>query len=139
MEKLQERGLRSVFNDFSSSYEDLSKTKLSTFHIRRMRTMAIKTFKILNGLAPPALTNLIQRHGNVYITFAILIFYRSHRFALVSLERVLSNMAPLCCGTVFFQKILGNGHILTSLNNWSYHGMGNTGGRQLLAPFSLRF
>ena len=67
MEKLQERGLRFVYNDFSSSYEDLlTKTKLSTLHIRRMRTMAIETFKILNGLAPPVLTNLLQKRGNVY-------------------------------------------------------------------------
>ena len=67
MEELQERGLRFVYNDFSSSYEDLlTKTKLSTLHIRRMRTMAIETFKILNGLAPPVLTNLLQKRGNVY-------------------------------------------------------------------------
>ena len=35
MEKLQERGLRFVYNDFFTSYEDLlTKAKLSTLHIR---------------------------------------------------------------------------------------------------------
>lgn len=67
LEKLQERGLRFVYNDFSISYEDLlTKAKLSTLRIRRMRAMAIETFKILNGLAPPVLTNLLQKRGNVY-------------------------------------------------------------------------
>ena len=60
--------LRFVYNiDFSSSYEDLlTKTKLSTLHVRRMRTMATKNFKILNSLAQPVLTNLQQRRGHVY-------------------------------------------------------------------------
>ena len=67
MEKLQERGLRFVYNDFSTSYEDLlTKAKLSTLHIRRMRTMAIETFRILNSLAPPVLTNLLKKRGTVY-------------------------------------------------------------------------
>ena len=67
MEKLQERGLRFVYNDFFTSYEDLlTKAKLSTLHIRRMRTMAIETFKILNNLAPPVLTNILQKRENRY-------------------------------------------------------------------------
>ena len=67
MEKLQERGLRFAYNDFSTSYEEpLTKAKLSTLHIRRMRTMAIETFRILNSLAPPVLTNLLNKRGNVY-------------------------------------------------------------------------
>ena len=67
MEKLQERGLRFVYNDFSTSYEDLlTEAKLSTLHIRRMKTMAIETFRILNSLAPPVLTNLLKKRGTVY-------------------------------------------------------------------------
>ena len=66
MEKLQERGLRFVY-DFSTSYEDLlTKAKLSTLYIRRMRTMAIETFRILNSLAPPVLTNLLIKRVAVY-------------------------------------------------------------------------
>jgi hypothetical protein len=30
-------------------------------HIRRIRTMALETFKILNGLAPPVLSNLVKK------------------------------------------------------------------------------
>ena len=57
MERLQERALRFVYNDFSSSYHDLlQKVKIPSLYIRRMRTMAIETYKILNGLAPVVLT-----------------------------------------------------------------------------------
>jgi hypothetical protein len=40
-------------------YENLLiKAKMTTKYIRRIRTMALETFKILNGLAPPVLSNL---------------------------------------------------------------------------------
>ena len=52
---------------FSTSYEDLlTKAKLSTLRIRRMRTMSIETFRILKSLAPPVLTNLLKKRGTVY-------------------------------------------------------------------------
>jgi hypothetical protein len=35
----------------------LIKAKMPTQHIRRIRKMALETFKILNGLAPPVLSN----------------------------------------------------------------------------------
>ena len=67
MEKLQERELRFVYNDFSASYEELlTKAKLTTLHTRRTRTMAIETFNILNSLAPPVLSNLLQKRIHVY-------------------------------------------------------------------------
>jgi hypothetical protein len=48
---LQERALRFVYQDYEASYENLLiKEKMPTQHIRRIRTMALETFKILNGL-----------------------------------------------------------------------------------------
>ena len=115
MEKLQERGLRFVYNDFSTSYEDLlTKAKLSTLHVRRMRTMAIETFRILNSLALPVLTNLLK-NVELFITLDIQIFYRFQRSEPVNLVRVLLGMLPLCCGTLF-QKILEIAQILTSFD-----------------------
>ena len=67
MDTLQEMGLRFVYDDFPASYEEiLTKAKLSTLHIRRMRTMAIETLNILNSLAPPVVSNLLQKRRNVY-------------------------------------------------------------------------
>ena len=67
MEKVQERALRFVYEDFSSSYEDLlQKTGLPSLHIRRMRIMAIEVFKILNEICPPVLSNLVQKCSSSY-------------------------------------------------------------------------
>jgi hypothetical protein len=49
IEKIQERALRFIYEDYSSSHEDLlNKSRLSTLKIRRLRTMAIEVYKILN-------------------------------------------------------------------------------------------
>ena len=68
MEKVQERALRFVYEDFSSSYEDLlpKKTDLPSLHIRGMRIMAIEAFKILNEICPPVLSNLVQERSSSY-------------------------------------------------------------------------
>jgi hypothetical protein len=39
---------------------------MPTQHIRRIRTMALETFKILNGLAPPVLSNLVKKQDHKY-------------------------------------------------------------------------
>ena len=60
MENIQDRALRFVYDDFTSSYEELlNKINLPTLYIRRMRTVAIETFKILHGLCPPVLSYLV--------------------------------------------------------------------------------
>jgi hypothetical protein len=67
IEKIQERALRFVYQDYEESYENLLiKAKMPTQHIRRIRTMARETFKILNGLAPPVLSNLVQKQDHKY-------------------------------------------------------------------------
>jgi hypothetical protein len=67
IEKIQERALRFVYQDYEASYENLLiKAKMPTQHIRRIRTMALKTFKILNGLAPPVLSNLVKKQDHKY-------------------------------------------------------------------------
>ena len=67
MEKIQERALRFVYNDYKSSATDLlTKAKLPTLHVRRTRTMALEVFKIMHGLAPPVLSSLIVKRDNKY-------------------------------------------------------------------------
>jgi hypothetical protein len=51
LEKVQERALRFVYEDYNSSYEELlQKAKVPSLQIRRMRTMALETYKIINNL-----------------------------------------------------------------------------------------
>ena len=61
LEKIQERALRFVYDDFNSTYVDLlAKANVPSLHIRRLKTMAIETFKILNKMWPPVLSDLIN-------------------------------------------------------------------------------
>ena len=67
IEKIQERALRFVYDDFNSSYTELlTKANLPTLETRRIRTMAIETFKILNALAPPLLSDFLIKRENKY-------------------------------------------------------------------------
>ena len=54
LKKIQERALRFVYDDFKSTYEELlNKANTPFLHIRRITTMAMETFRILNNMTPP--------------------------------------------------------------------------------------
>ena len=56
-----------MYFDYTSSYDQLLvKVKLPSLHVRRTRLMAIETFKIINGIAPPALDNILQKRDSRY-------------------------------------------------------------------------
>jgi hypothetical protein len=60
IEKVQERALRFVYEDYLSSYEQLlEKAKIPSLQIRRQRKMPLETFKIINQLTPVCLQNLV--------------------------------------------------------------------------------
>jgi hypothetical protein len=62
-----ERALRFIYEDYNSSYEELLQTaKVSSFQIRRMRTMALETYKIINKLAPVCLHDLVHMKNSKY-------------------------------------------------------------------------
>ena len=67
MEKIQERAIRFIENDFTSPLADLLKiNKLSFLHISRIRNMACEVVKILNKIAPEYINNLIHVKKSVY-------------------------------------------------------------------------
>ncbi|XP_071123309.1 uncharacterized protein [Mytilus edulis] len=69
MEKIQERALRFIYEDFDSDYETLLlKSGLPSLKIRRLRMMAIETFKILHKESPVYLHDIIN-FKNVSYTF----------------------------------------------------------------------
>ena len=56
-----------VYEDYNSSYEELlQKAKVSSLQIRRMRTMALETYKIINKLAPVCLHELVHMKNSKY-------------------------------------------------------------------------
>ena len=65
--KLQYRALRLVFNDFDSSYESLLESiNMPTFHISRIRLIAVETFKIPHKRSPVFLQDLLSYKNSIY-------------------------------------------------------------------------
>jgi hypothetical protein len=61
IEKMQERALRLVCNDYNSTYLELvDKTKVPTLQVRRIRTMALETFKMINNMSPTCLNSWLK-------------------------------------------------------------------------------
>ncbi len=53
IEKVQERALRYVFNDFNNTYSNLLHTASKrTLYLARLRILAIEIFKTLNDMSP---------------------------------------------------------------------------------------
>jgi hypothetical protein len=67
IEKIQERALRFVYLDYTSSYESLlQQSKLPSLHVRRLRQLALETFKLFHKQAPIYLHDLITPKHNHY-------------------------------------------------------------------------
>ena len=67
IEKIQERALRFIYSDYSSSYESLLiKSQLPSLKVRRLRTIALESFKILNNLSPAYLNDLLTFKKHSY-------------------------------------------------------------------------
>jgi hypothetical protein len=67
VEQIQERALRFIYEDYSASYDELlSKSKLLSLKVRRMRSLAIEVFKVINKECPVYLQDLIHIKNNSY-------------------------------------------------------------------------
>ena len=67
VKKIQKRGLRFGYNDYSSSYETLlSKAGLCTLELGRLRAIAVQMFKAINGLCPKYISDLIVHRKSGY-------------------------------------------------------------------------
>ena len=60
IEKIQERALRFIYNDYSSSYHELlTMSGLPSLKVRRMRTLALEVYKIIHKEGPTYLHDLV--------------------------------------------------------------------------------
>ena len=67
MEKIQERALRFVYRDFTSSYKQLLlKGDHQMLYISRLRTMAVEVYKALNGHSPDYIKEMFITKENHY-------------------------------------------------------------------------
>ena len=67
LEKNQERALRFIYNDHSSTHHDLLKTaNTEHLHVKRIKEVACEVFKIVNNIAPTFIQNLIMLKCSQY-------------------------------------------------------------------------
>jgi hypothetical protein len=67
MEKIQEKALRFMMNDYKSAYyELLEKSKRCTLHVARLRVLAIEVFKCVHRMNPEFLNNIIVKKATDY-------------------------------------------------------------------------
>ena len=67
IERIQERSLRILYNDFTSSYASLlEKADTTTVLIRRLRLIAIFVFKSLHGLNPSYCKDMFNFQTHMY-------------------------------------------------------------------------
>ena len=65
--KLHERALRIVFQDYASSFTELlEKDSSTTIHNRNIQLLATELFKVKNGLSPPFMNEIFVENGQHY-------------------------------------------------------------------------
>ena len=105
LEKLQERGLRCVYNDFISPYSDLlDRANLKTLHLGRIRSIACETYKILNNIGPTFNQNLFiyrnTEHNTRGSSKVLLPSVRTTSYGLKSLRFYMAVKYGTCCLTI---------------------------------------
>ena len=125
MEKLQQRAIRFIYNDYSTPYSDLlHRVDLPSLQIRRIRSMAIETFKIINEISPPLLNDLIvKRQSTINFRYTNILQIpqvrtttygkNSFRYAAPSLWNSLPEDFRKCTNFSQFKTLIGtwNGKI----------------------------
>ena len=67
IEKIQERALRFIYQDYYSSYDTLlGKSKLPSLKVRRLRAIALEAFKNLNNQTPVYLSDISTSKPHSY-------------------------------------------------------------------------
>ena len=80
LKKIQERALRFIYNDYNSDYDTLLlNSKMPTLKLRRLRTMALEAFKILNHQGPVYLHDMLNLKKNIIILLGTLELLKSLR------------------------------------------------------------
>ena len=65
IEKIQERCLRILLNDYVSNYNELlTKSSKSTMEVNRLRTLALEIFRTINDLNPNYMKEIFKRSEN---------------------------------------------------------------------------
>jgi hypothetical protein len=122
LEKIQERALRFIYNDHASNYDSLlERSKMPTLKMRRLKTMAIETFKIINNQCPLYLNDLIcikeQSYSFRYSKTAFIPQVRTTSYGLHSFR----SSAPKLWNTLpqHFRDETNFNHFKSMINAWN--------------------
>ena len=67
IEKIQERALRFVYSDYTSTYSQLlEKSSSSTREVKRLRAICIEVYKSINNIGPNYVKNLFSQRQSAY-------------------------------------------------------------------------
>ena len=67
VEKVQEKALRFVMNDYQSTYNELlNNSKRCTLHVARLRVLAVEVFKCVHKMNPKFLNNIVVKKESTY-------------------------------------------------------------------------
>lgn len=67
LEKVHFRALKFIYQDFNSTYEALlERAGTCTLHLSRLRNLATETFKIVYGMSPTYLNDLVSLKATSY-------------------------------------------------------------------------
>jgi hypothetical protein len=93
---LSSRDPRFIYEDYESTYDELlEKAKVPSLKVRRMRTMAIECFKILNKLSPSCLHDLVVFKDCKYnFRYSNIVDNTSHRNSSIVFLRNGFSMPP---------------------------------------------
>ena len=62
IEKIQERAIGILYNDFSSDYASiLNKSGKSTMEVKRLRTLALEVYKTVNNMNPEYMKEIFHK------------------------------------------------------------------------------
>ena len=122
LEKIQERALRFIYNDYVSNYDTLlALSKMPTLKLRRLRTMASEVFKILHKEFPVYLHDLICFKNNHYS-------FRYTRMAEIPQVRTTRFGSSSFCSSAaklwnslpqHFREVLNFNHFKSLINAWN--------------------
>ena len=62
-DKLQERALRAVCNDYDYSFNELFEKANRNIHIKNTHILMTEIYKFLNGLSPPIMSKVSKKKG----------------------------------------------------------------------------
>ena len=113
--RIYERALRLVYQDYSSTFEELLKKDNSmTFHHRNIHQVAIEMFKVKHDLSPPFMKEIFCHKGNDKGTRSGDIFVRPHIESVKKGDRSLRSFGPIVWNTMLPERLKE----CTSLDNF---------------------